>query len=66
MRRDDSCAHSCFDFIDDGVGGGNLLFESTEVPGCPELVESDIEKNAGNSIRGARLAVPREAMSEKY
>ena len=65
MRREDSRAHSCFDFIDYGLGGDNSLFKSMEVPGCPELIESDIEKNVGKSFRGARPAVLREAMSEK-
>ena len=48
--REDSRAHSCFYFIDYGLGGDNSLFKSTLVPGRPELVESDIENNAGNSI----------------
>ena len=50
MRREDSRAHSCFYFIDYDLGGDNALFKSTLVPGRPELVESDIENNAGNSI----------------
>ena len=65
MRCKDARAHSCFDFIDYSLGGDNSLFKSTEVPGRPELIESDIEKNVGNRIRGAIPAVPREAMSEK-
>ena len=50
MCREDSRAHSCFDFIDYGLGGDNPLLKSALVPGRPELVESDIENNAGDSI----------------
>ena len=63
--RDDSRALLCFDFIDYGLGGDNSLFKSMEVPGRPELIESDIEKNVGDSFRGVRPAVLREAMSGK-
>ena len=44
MRRGDSRAHSCFDFIDDGLGGGDLLFQSATVPRRPELVKSNVKK----------------------
>ena len=32
MRRGDTLSHPCFYFIDDGLGGGDLLFESAKVP----------------------------------
>ena len=62
MRRGDSRAHSCFD---DGLGGGDLLFQSAKVPRRPELVKSNVKKNTGNEIGFGGLATPRKAMSEK-
>ena len=50
MRREDSRVHSCFYFIDYGLGGDNSLFKSMEVPGCPELIESDVEKECGRQL----------------
>ena len=65
MRRGDTRAHSYFDFIDDGLGGGNLLFESAKVPRRPELIKGNIKNNASDNIRFGGLAIPVEAVSEK-
>ena len=65
VRRGDLRAHFCFDFIDDGLGGGDLLFQSAEVTRRPELVKSNVKKNTGNEIGFGGLAIPRKTMSEK-
>ena len=65
MRRGETRAHPCFYFIDDSLGGGNLLFESAKVPRRPELIKSDVKQKTRNKVRFGGLAIPREAMSEK-
>ena len=55
----------CFYFIDNSLGGSNLLFECAKVPRCPELIKSDVKEETRNTARLGGLAIPREAVTEK-
>ena len=63
MRRLDTRAHPCFNFIVGSLGRQDLLFESAKVPHLPELVKSNVKKNTRNEMGFRGLAILRETMS---